>query len=234
MGAPHAGLVLVTRPEPGASVPAQRLTAMGYAALVSPVLVVDYRSVVLPNPGGVQAILLTSAAALPALSANFHHLPVLAVGMATAAAARHAGFGRVLSAAGAAADLLALVGAQCDPRGGSLLFPGAADLAADIVNPLRAKGFRVVRRVVYRTRPAGHWNAEADAALRAGRIGHVLFFSPASARAFVALARHLPPLQRVEALAISASTAQALAPLQWRRIRVACRPNQDELLALLP
>jgi hypothetical protein len=37
----------------------------------------------------------------------------------------------------------------------------------------------------------------------------------------------------VDALAISRRTETALAPLPWRRIRVASRPNQDELLALL-
>ncbi len=207
---------------------------MGYVGLLSPALVVEACPASLPDPTKLQAILLTSTNAIPALSAKFHHLPTFAVGAATAAAARVAGFATVINAAGTATDLMACVAAHCDPKAGSLLCPGAAALAADIVEPLRTLGFRIVRRVVYRTRPARHWNADVDAALRAGMIGYVLFFSPASARAFVALSRLLPPPHSMVALAISATTAQALTPLQWQRIRVASRPNQDELLALLP
>ena len=231
--------VLIVRPEPGASATARRLRDMGYVALVAPATIVEHMPCRSPAADRLQAVLLTSAAALPALGEKFHHLPVFAVGDATAAAARAAGFATVASAAGDASALTVLAIAQLRPDAGSLLFPGAALLAADIVRPLRAAGFRVLRRIVYRSRPAPSLPAEALAALAAGEISHALFFSPGSARAFRALVRLERPevvlhCTQTEALAISPATAAALAPLQWRRIRVASRPNQDEVLALLP
>ena len=41
------------------------------------------------------------------------------------------------------------------------------------------------------------------------------------------------PLQTVSALCISAATAAALPQSAFREIRIAARPNQDALLALL-
>lgn len=236
--------MLVTRPQPGASATAERLRKMGYAALVAPATVIEMLPASLPPADRIQALLLTSAAAVQALSANYHHLPLFAVGDATAAAARAAGFVKVVSAArnaagGDAAGLVTLVRTRLRPEAGTLLFPGAARLAVDILPALRAQGFRVLRRIVYRSIAAPSLSAEAQAALAAGRVSHALFFSPASARALVAQIMSerqevLLHCTQIEALAISGATAAALAPLQWRRIRVASRPNQDEVLALLP
>lgn len=233
---PGRGVVLITRPLPAATETARRVAALGLRPLVAPVLATTLCPARLPPPDSVQALLLTSANAVPALSSEFHHLPVFTVGAATAVAARTAGFLRVTSAAGNAADLAGLVRRLCDPNGGSLLFPGAARLAVDIAKPLRAAGFRVIRRIVYRTDPAAELSAAAREALGAGGVAAALFFSPASARAFGALLRAALPttcVATVDAIAISASVAAMLTPLPWQRIRVARLPTQDEMVALL-
>ncbi len=233
---PGKGVVLITRPLQTAAETARRVAALGFSPLVAPVLETTLYQTRLPEPDRVQALLLTSANAIAALSAKFHHLPVFAVGNATAAAAKAAGFPLVTSAAGNATDLAGLVRRLCDPDRGSLLFPGAARLAVDIAKPLREAGFRVIRRVVYRTDPVAALPALAQAALAAGGVTAALFFSPASARAFGTLLRAaLPPtcVASVEAMAISAAVAAALAPLPWQRIRVASLPNQDAMMALL-
>lgn len=230
------GFVLITRPLPAAMETARRLAEIGLTPLVAPVLSTTLYQTRLPRPDSVQALLLTSANAVAAVSAEYHCLPVFAVGNATAAAARAAGFSRVTNAAGNAVDLAGLVRRLCDPDRGSLLFPGAARLAVDIAKPLREAGFRVIRRVVYRTDAVAALAAPARAALAAGGVVAALFFSPASARAFGTLLRAaLPPtcLARVEAIAISAAVAAVLAPLPWQRIRVASLPNQDAMMALL-
>ncbi len=77
---------------------------------------------------------------------------------------------------------------------------------------------------------------EAASALRNGQVHTALFFSAESARQFVRLtgrARLAASLRSVEAVAIGQAAAVALEALPWRRIRVAARPNQDEMLALL-
>lgn len=233
---PSKGVVLITRPAAGAIETAKRVAALGFKPLVAPVLETALAPTQLPEPARLQAVILTSANAVPCLSAAYFHLPVFAVGAATAAAAREAGFTRVTNAAGNATDLAALVARLCEPGLGSLLFPGAATLAVDIAKPLRAAGFRVVRRIVYRTSPIAALTQQAREALVSGGVRAALFFSPASARSFVALVTASLPttcLATVDAVAISAAVASALVPLPWRHIRVASLPNQDAMLALL-
>ncbi len=109
---------------------------------------------------------------------------------------------------------------------------------------LRARGFRVLRRVVYTAVPADTLPPAARAALLAGRVVSAMFFSPRSAAATISLLQQAGPEiaatpARIEALAISPRVAEVLRrgaapPLPaWRRIRVAARPDQDAMLALL-
>src|SRR5581483_8714594 len=107
--------------EPGASETAARVSALGHRPILAPLLVVQSRNAPLPPPERVQAILVTSGNAVPPLPASHHGLPLLAVGDATAARARAAGFGQVSSADGNAGDLATLVAGRCDPDGDPLL-----------------------------------------------------------------------------------------------------------------
>jgi len=100
---------LVLRPEPGASRTCERLAALGVDARVTPlfeVVPVAWRP---PEPASFDALLLTSANAVrhagPGL-ATLARLPVLAVGEATAAAARTSGLTVALTGA---RDVAALV-----------------------------------------------------------------------------------------------------------------------------
>ncbi len=181
-----------------------------------------------------QAVLITSANAIPAIPATLRRLLLLAVGDGTAAAARKAGFMQVESAGRDADALAALTAARCDPAAGRLLLASGAGQGMGLVASLRGRGFIVHRRVAYRAETLRELPAPANAALAERRIATALFFSAATAHAFVAcMLRRPDDVASVEALAISAPTARALSPLPWRRIRVACQPNQDELVALL-
>jgi uroporphyrinogen-III synthase len=226
--------VLVTRPEPGAAETARRLVAMGRTPLLAPMLRIVPLAVDLPPPGSLQAVLLTSANALPALGGHAG-LPLLAVGDATAAMARARGFRVVHSAGGdarALADLAARIG---DPRGLALLLAGQQGQGADLVRRLREAGFAVEHRAVYAARPARALPEAARAALCAHAVEAALFFSAATAHAFVSVAVPLPEdaFASVDCLALSPAVAAELAALPWNRIRIATMPNQDELLGLL-
>ena len=228
-------LVLVTRPEPGASETAARLTALGFRHVLAPATSIATRA--LSVRGQPQAVLVTSGNALPALPASLHRLPLFAVGDATAARARKAGFGVVHSAGRDAAALAELVASRCAPSAGSLLLACGEGQGAALAADLRARGFGVLRRVAYAAHPADTLPVAARAALAERRVKAALFFSPQSARTFVTiLQRDMPAeiVQGVEALAISPRTEAALRSLPWLRVRVASHPNQDELLTLLP
>lgn len=227
--------VLVTRPEPGASATARRLAARGHQAVLAPLAAIVPVPAELPLAEAIQAVVVTSANALPALAA-FRARPLLTVGDATAAAARAAGFTDVASAHGDGAALAALAIARCDPAGAALLLPSQEGQGAALAGRLRAAGFAVCHRAVYALRPVCVLPEPARRALDDGAVDAALFFSPGSAHRFVMLAGVLRPacFARVESFAISPATATALAPLPWQRIRVARAPDQDELLGLLP
>ncbi|CAH2600673.1 Uroporphyrinogen-III synthase [Rhodovastum atsumiense] len=226
--------MLVTRPQPGATETARRLAAMGYESVVAPVIEVTALPARLPRPEKLQAVLVTSGNALPALTGHTA-LPLLAVGDATAAKARAIGFTNVQSAGRDAEALAALVARNCDPAGLPLLVASQRGQARPLTRALRAAGFTVVHRHVYAVQPVTALPEPVRAAFTEGRLGAVLFFSPATARTFVTLAAGLPSaaFARVESLAISKTAAAALASLPWQRIRVASAPNQDQLLGLL-
>jgi uroporphyrinogen-III synthase len=226
--------VLVTRPQPGAAETARRLADMGYAPVLAPVTQIVPLAPRLPVPALIQAVLATSANALPALERHCT-LPLLAVGDATAGKARARGFAVVHSAGRDAEALAELAIRVCDPAGLPLLFVSQQGQGRPLVRALRAAGFTVVHRSAYAARPVPALPEPAHTALCRREVGAVLFFSPATARAFVALTASLPAdlFAPVEALAISPAAAAALAPLPWQRIRVAAAPNQDELLGLL-
>ena len=236
--------VLVTRPEPGGAETAHRVAGLGWRPVLAPALVLAARPFALPPA---QALLLTSRAAARALPVGvgpddrLSGLPVLAVGEATATEARARGFARVAAAAGDAAALAALAARSLDPAAGPLLLAVGEGYGAELAAGLRAHGFRVLRRVAYAARPAAALPETALAALqRDGEVVAALFFSPRSARRAISLLKasgHAATAASMEALVISPRVAEAavraLAPLAWRAVRVAGRPDQDSLLALL-
>jgi uroporphyrinogen-III synthase len=230
-GARSGRAILITRPLEDAAVPARRIEALGYRPVIAPLLAVSRRSLrALP---AVQAILVTSGNALPSLPAV--DLPLLAVGDTTAARARAQGFGKVHSAGRDAQALADLAGRLLDPASGPVLLASGARQGAALAADLRARGFRVLRRVCYTASPVRCFPAVATQAIQAGDLHAVLFLSAETAAAFVRL---LPPelndaLASVTALAIGQNAADALEPLPWLRICRAQNPTLDDVLALI-
>lgn len=230
--------MLVTRPEPGGAETAARLRALGFRALAMPALVLQPRRFVLPP---CQAVLLTSRAAARALPPQPSGLLLLAVGEATAEAARAAGWADAVAAGGTAEDLARLASARLDPAAGPLLLAVGQGYALDLAADLRRHGFRVLRRIAYAATPATRVPGPVLAALRGDDgPGQVLFHSPRSAACAITLLREAglaAKLAGMVALAISPRVADAaraaIAPLAWRDMRVAGRPTEDAVLALL-
>jgi len=229
-------VVLITRPEPGASETAARVEALGLVPVLAPALEVQPLPFAAHGSGRIAATLLTSGNAVTFCPPLCRTSPVFAVGDATAAKARAAGFTDVRSAAGNAEALAELVAATLRPNAGALLLLTGHGLGAELARDLRGRGFRVLRRTVYRTRPPDALPAVAQRHLLHRDVSVALFFSGETARHFVNLIRTADlgdTVNSVTAISISERAAVALRPLPWRRISVASRPNQDAMLALL-
>jgi uroporphyrinogen-III synthase len=233
---PRRNVVLITRPEPGASETARRLAALGFIPVLCPLLQIRPVPVTLPAASAIAAVLLTSGAAIPFLPSVYHETPLLAVGDATADRARKAGFSRVRSASGDAEALAAQVRQSLAPEAGPLLLAAGKGNGKQLASFLRDAGYRVLRRVVYAAVPTPDLAPDAVTMLRAGRVRTALFFSTETARHFVRLVRTAElaaSLHDVEAVAIGRLAGVALQVMPWRHVRVAARPNQDEMLELL-
>lgn len=209
---------------------------MGFQPILSPVLEIRAMPARLPTPSSIQAVLITSANALPALSPAWHAHPLFAVGTATATNAREIGFTNVRDADADATALAQLVTQACTPTNGALLLLSGRGQGLTLTIALRAAKFRVARRTVYAAIARAKLPEPARAALAAGRVAHALFFSAETARAFlrqIARAGLADRLREIEAISIGQPARMALEAAAWRRIRVAARPTQDAMLACL-
>ncbi len=223
--------VLITRPQEDATSTAKRIEALGFSPVLAPMM--QIQSLAPAIPANVQALLVTSGNALAGLAPT--HTKLLAVGDVTAARARAHGFTDVLSAGRDAAALAELASTQLSPSDGPLLLVCGRGQGGPICADLRARGFRVVRRVTYAAKPVRSFPASAAESLRAGNAHAAVFLSAETAHVFVRLlpAALRPKLATVLALAIGKNAAEALKALPWRQVRLARSPTLDDVLAQL-
>jgi len=214
--------LLICRPQPGADATAERARALGMETLLYPLFRVEPLNWDAPAPSLFDALMLSSANTLrhggPAL-ALYHQLPTFAVGEATSAAAREAGF-RSVTVAGP--DAPALIAALDAAEHRHVLHPGGADRrSADPGSIL------ITHRAVYRSVETG--SAEGLAAML-DRADILLAHSPRAARRLAAL---IPEQRRatLSLIAISAAARDA-AGEGWRQALAAPTPDDSALLAL--
>lgn len=227
--------LLITRPADDAEPLSRLLQGMGVESLVEPMLTIVHEPGPAPDLRGVQALLMTSANGVRAFAARSseRRLPALAVGDATAQAARQAGFVQVDSAGGNVDDLCRLARVRLDPAAGALLHVAGSRVAGDLAGQLATAGFAYRREVLYRAETAQALSAEAITAMSAGAIEGVLFFSPRTATTFVRLldkAGVVAVVARMDAYCLSPAVAEAARRAPWRRSVVAERPDQESLL----
>lgn len=216
--------VAITRAEPEASRTAERVRARGAEAVVAPLLTIvpcGYDT----STEGAQAIIFTSTNGVRAFpdARGARDRIVLTVGDATAEAARDAGFNNVRSADGDVAALATLAKAALDPTKGKLIHIAGDHVTGDLGVELRAAGFSVERRLAYASVAA----ATLPDALKQP-LDIVLFHSARAAETFVALGA--PNAEKLTAGCLSAAVAEAAGKTSWKRIIVAPRPREDDLL----
>ena len=229
-------VVLITRPEESAGGLKGALEAKGYATMVEPMLTIEPLGQMSSLLEDVQALIITSRNAVPALNAEARQRRIFAVGRATAEAARSAGCRFVISGDGDGAELADLIGRQCQPDDGALLHLSGDVVREDMQLSLVHKGFDVRREVVYRALPRAAFSDVLVGAWHNREIAAVLLFSPKTAENLVrlviehGLAAHV---DRTTAICVSEATAKPCRVLDWRNLHLAARPNQAELIRAL-
>ena len=227
--------ILLTRPREDAAALAEALTELGIEPVLEPLMSIEYIDGPPLNLDGVQALLVTSANGVRAFANRDtrRHLPVFAVGDATARAAHLAGFADVNSASGDVAALAALVCGRLEADGGALLHVAGSRLAGDLAGVLAGHGFNTRRDVLYGANVAAALSAEAVRDLEEGDLDGVAFFSPRTAAIFAGLVRQAGLEETAGPLAgfcLSPAVAEAARALSWGRVVIASRPEQDALV----
>jgi len=204
--------LLILRPEPGNSATAARARALGLSPVQCPLFQIEPLPWAAPDPAQFDGLLLTSANALRhggAELARLAALDVLAVGQATADAARAAGFRVVMTGDGGADALLESV-----PGDRRLLHLAGAD------HHRAGTRHSVETLAVYRAAPLSPH-------IPAGELVALVHSPRAGAR----LAEIAPSRWPIAIGAISAAAAAACGE-GWGALDWPAKPNDADLLAL--
>lgn len=212
--------VLILRPQPGANETADRARARGLEPVIAPLFTVRPLDWDPPSPEDFDAVLVTSANAPrqagEALAA-FTHLPAYAVGDASAAAAREAGFGTVRIGPSDGAAAVRLMEADGIRRAVHFTAPQPAELPRSEI--------ALTQVPVYITLPGDRLPDEAIAAVNAGAV--VLLHSPRAAELFGDLIDERRSIARIAAISDAAAAA---AGTGWADVVVASEPRDDALV----
>ena len=231
--------LLLTRPRRDSLALAEVLARHGVDTLIEPMMTIRIDEGARLDLSGVQAILLTSANGARALAAAApdraaRQLPVLAVGCATACAARDAGFDGVTTADGDVDGLAALATARLRPQLGRLVHVAGNVIAGDLAARLRDAGFAAERVPLYDAVATRGLSAPARHALEAQSLAGVALFSPRTARLFAKLVYESgldSTVRALTAFCLSQTVAEAAATLSWQRVSVAAAPRRESLVA---
>lgn len=211
--------VAILRPEPGNAATASRLRDAGLDPLPLPLFEVRTLDWVPPDAAAFDGLLLTSANALRhggAGLALLHDLPVLAVGSATAEAARAAGFDVVRTGSSDVADLL-----RDAPEFSRLLWLSGRD-RTQIEHRALAVTIPVYASDPVALTPAGATTLKGSVAMiHSARAGMHLAAE---------MTRNGIAPDTVRIAAISHKAAIAAGP-GWGAIAVAATPDDDALIA---
>lgn len=226
--------ILITRPLNEARNFADRLDQMGLASFIEPMMDVKPVAVDFTNTSIPQAIIATSANALPKdIPPEFLHLPIFVMGENSAAAAAGHGFKNILSSGGHFSELLALVKARIG-AGADILYWRGEKIRHDLAAALPDYAIQQIQ--TYQTHAAAALSPTLIEAIKNQHIGIATFFSPASAENFMKLIQQAgleADLLHIKALSLSRAVLESMQGLRWQETRCADTPEQSALLDAL-
>ncbi|MEM8685858.1 MAG: uroporphyrinogen-III synthase [Pseudomonadota bacterium] len=234
---------IVTRPEADAKKLIAKLKRAGHRALAAPLIRIHNLPGITLPPTPWQAILVNSANSIRALTAlpgsdALISVPVLAVGPASAKAAKSAGFTDIRTAHGDLDALAAMARAELDPAGSALFYPSGTVISGDLKSKLEGEGFSCTRLPLYDAEPARELPENALQALKRKTAEGVVLFSPRTARIWakcLADAHLTGAASRLTHCCLSTAVAEALAisigpDVTLKNVIIAPEPNEDSLL----
>ena len=231
--------VLITRPTDDAEELALQVKNLGHTPIIEPLLSIQFFEGPQIDVANCRALIFTSANGAKAASRRIADktIPVIAIGPATARAARNAGFRNISqSNTEGVTGLEQFIRSTTGPGPGQLLHISGEEIAGPLVENLSNAGFTAARLVLYQASPSTSLSPSLYEALSAGSVQAALFFSPRTASTFSALiqaARCEQAMSAISALALSQNVAKSLSALTFRKLLVAQNQGTEAILKLL-
>ena len=237
----NAPTILVTRPEPGASVTAEKLKAAGFNVVIQPFTQMVAKPVVADHARfrGVTAIIVTSANALRYLSsdiaAELFGLRVFTVGDATQQEALRQGFKNVRSADGDAQNLINLLRRELTATDRVVYLCGAIR-TPDIEEELDRLKLDFTVLETYHTEKISQLTDKLNALFLETNIDAICFYSSVSAQLFagyVEAAVDQSKLLNIKYYCISERAKLSLPEPFRGRAYICEKPKDDAMIDLL-
>ncbi len=236
-------MLLITRPQPDATQLAEKLCTLGHQSVVAPLFEIIYnddRQIDLANIGG---LIFTSRNGVRALLRHNNieahieahkNLPIFAIGAATAALAKAAGWHTIYEAGGDVAALVALIVEKISASAATapLLHIAGQHRAGDVQAALRAHNIQVKRAVLYRAQALA-WPPRIIALLQAEQIAGILLYSQRAAHQFFTLFNALAAPPALPVFYCLSPAIAAIVVAAGGRAKIAPQPQTQALLALL-
>lgn len=232
--------VLVTRPAVFARQMEQELVSAGYTPVFESFL--DYEKLFNPAPDiqGRFVVAITSQMAAMTVAqdkdlyADFLSAPCFCVGVKTARMAELAGFVSPITGEGSGLALARLMTKTLPKQ--TVLHICGADTDPTFADSLTDVGFDYQGWPVYKAHQITTLSNTLKNRIASGGIDAVLFYSKRSAQAFVnaVVSSGLSAkLNKILAFALSPEVADPIACFPWKKLAIACRPDQTALVECL-
>ncbi|WP_167730666.1 uroporphyrinogen-III synthase [Terasakiella sp. SH-1] len=235
--------ILVTRPKEDAAPLVEALKKRGHQPVLFPLLTIvneadGAKTLSSYKIKDIQALLVTSANGVRAFASadKRRSFKVLAVGDASAKAARQAGFKHVENANGDVESLAKLIKKEGDPAKGKFLHIAGSRLAGDLKGLLEADGFEYERVVLYHADKTTSLSPSLKKQITNREIDAVLLYSPRTATSFGELiekADLVKHLDCIRAYGLSEAVASKIKHLPFKEMKTAPTPDQEALLGIL-
>lgn len=238
--------VLITRPQPAADITSQLLQNAGYRTQILPLS----KTLALPlnfealehesEQANFAAITVTSVNAFrhcpKEIVQLYHHLPLYAVGVRTAEAAKAAGFATVIEGGGDAVRLAATMAREL-PKASRVIYLAGKVRQPVFENEVTQAGLEMRSYDVYDTVFLNNHDFGSSLSGTSRKaLNLVLLYSGTAAQALNELAPQLPTGffdQKTKFLCISRRVAQLLHPEWQKQSLIADHPDEDGIFRLL-
>lgn len=230
--------VFVTRPEIDAPEMEAILRTAGHLPVRTPLLDIVFLKKALPDLAAEDRLVFTSTNGVRAWrEAGGYGHTALAVGEATAKAARQAGHDIDVTAAGTVSDLVRLILLASASGARHHIHVSGAHRRGNLEADLKAAGISAATLPLYEARAAEHLPAPLFDAATAGEECAVSLLSPRTAEIFLLLAEKAglcPSALPFHFPVISTAVADILAGHDCRNIHVAKSPNLAAMIDIIP